>query len=166
VTKLQWVAHGNQIGGALGSLDACESSYLKGIAFGIGGQGGEDCRGELDKCRGGGSSPGGLLALTSTMLAFPEESKCESCGFEGLGMGSSGALLLFGNAWPPTHSATTPQTKTRLWGPVTRNGMGHLFVLTLPPDMLRRAECGQLRRFKAGSLFGYDQEAVAASQCG
>ena len=43
VGQRERMAHGNQIGGALGRLDACESRDLKRISLGIGGKCLEHC---------------------------------------------------------------------------------------------------------------------------
>src|SRR5579863_9929444 len=55
------VAHWNQVGGALGSLDAGESRDFERVALGILGQCGDYGCGKFDKGGCGGGAPGGLL---------------------------------------------------------------------------------------------------------
>ena len=56
-----WMGHGDEVGGALGGLDAGETGDFQRVALGVGGQGGEDGWGELDEGGGGGLAAGGGL---------------------------------------------------------------------------------------------------------
>ena len=55
------MAHGDERGGLLGGLDAGEAGDFERVAFGVGGECGEDCGGELNECGSGGFAAGGGL---------------------------------------------------------------------------------------------------------
>ncbi len=55
------VAHGDEFRGALGGLNAGEAGDFKRVAFGICGERGEDCGGELDEGGSGGGALRGWL---------------------------------------------------------------------------------------------------------
>jgi hypothetical protein len=61
MSERQGMAHGDQVGGALGCLDSGEAGCLQRVALGVGVQRGDDLRGKLDEGRGAGAAADGLL---------------------------------------------------------------------------------------------------------
>ena len=82
VRERERMAHGNQLRGALGGLDACNARDFKRIAFGVRGQRGDDRSGKRNEGRSGCGAARGLLAADVDHGRWPDASKCES--FAGL----------------------------------------------------------------------------------
>jgi hypothetical protein len=99
------MAHGNQLGGALGGLDAGDARDFKRIAFGVPGQRGDDFGGERTKAEAVAVRRVGRLAPTSTIAAWPVALKCERREVFGAGLGLG--MNLF--------RKSSPRAKAPIW---------------------------------------------------